>query len=348
MDLSRIARGGENSRDQMNLPENFEPSETDVICGRGSRAFNHPGNERFRQLVDTYVNRYDNAISKVEKGYMLSEIVGIVRHNSPDGGFVKKDPATERWYEVGDFVAREKVSQTFRDALKDKYRSSNESKKLRRQLSQNKSMERISNSTGRLSNQPNVDQMQPAGNAVWSNAMNATFHRTSMSSGPGLQHQGLSAYKSSATKSAPHLNNIITVADIDSILAGSGNNNMSSNNYGWSSHAAQPKRVDPFSAFKQMAKARGFQQGPIVQHQAPVPAPMPTFQQESLLSLDQSLPPLDHNDPLLNDLIHPVEGDEELFDQLAEFVAVNDLPENIDSIFDDSAVDPVPLPHEEV
>lgn len=40
------------------------------------------------------------------------------------------------WHEVGDFLAREKTSQAFRDALHDRYKSSNISKKKRRQEEQ--------------------------------------------------------------------------------------------------------------------------------------------------------------------------------------------------------------------
>jgi hypothetical protein len=51
------------------------------------------------------------------------------------GGFVKQD-SSGRWYEVGDFLAREKTSQAFRDALHDRYKSSNVSKKKRRKREQ--------------------------------------------------------------------------------------------------------------------------------------------------------------------------------------------------------------------
>ena len=118
------------------LPENFVPGENDVICGRGRKAFNHIGNERFRQLVEKRLEEYSNAVAKLEKSYILSDIVCEVRQRSPDGGFVKKDTNSGRWYEVGDFLAREKTSQAFRDALHDQYKSSNTAKKKRRQAEQ--------------------------------------------------------------------------------------------------------------------------------------------------------------------------------------------------------------------
>jgi hypothetical protein len=118
------------------LPEGFAPGDNDVICGRGRKCFNHSGNERFRVIVSGYLDKYSTATSKLEKSYMLSDIVAQVRKCSPNGGFVKKCPETKRFYEVGCFLAREKTSQAFRDALHDQYKSSNSAKKKRRQVSQ--------------------------------------------------------------------------------------------------------------------------------------------------------------------------------------------------------------------
>jgi len=125
------------------LPENFEPGPDDVICGRGKKCYNHIGNERFRQRVLTFLEEYSNAKSKLDKSTVLSKVVDQVRQNSPNGGFVKQDPSG-RWHEVGDFLAREKTSQAFRDCLHDKYKSSNLSKKKRRQEEQAKASDSFS------------------------------------------------------------------------------------------------------------------------------------------------------------------------------------------------------------
>ena len=114
------------------LPANFEPGPDDVICGRGKKCYNHIGNERFRLRVLNYLEEYSVAKSKLEKSGVLSKVVDAVRQQSPDGGFVKQDEKGN-WHEVGDFLAREKTSQSFRDALHDRYKSSNISKKKRRQ-----------------------------------------------------------------------------------------------------------------------------------------------------------------------------------------------------------------------
>lgn len=119
------------------LPSDFNPGPDDVICGRGKKCYQHVGNERFRKRVLTHLDEYSNAKSKLDKSSVLSKVVEEVRQNSPDGGFVKQD-ANGVWHEVGDFLAREKTSQTFRDALHDRYKSSNISKKKRRQEEQAK------------------------------------------------------------------------------------------------------------------------------------------------------------------------------------------------------------------
>lgn len=119
------------------LAIDFVPTADDVICGRGKKCYNHIGNELFRRRVVSMLGEYRKTRSKLEKSKVLSDVVEQVRQNSPLGGFVKQDE-TGRWYEVGDFLAREKTSQAFRDALHDNYKSSNVAKKKRRQEEQSK------------------------------------------------------------------------------------------------------------------------------------------------------------------------------------------------------------------
>lgn len=87
--------------------------------------------------LQTFLDEYSGARNKVDKSAVLNKVVEEVRLRSPRGGFVKQDAAGV-WHEVGDFLAREKTSQAFRDALHDRYKSSNVSKKKRRQEEQAK------------------------------------------------------------------------------------------------------------------------------------------------------------------------------------------------------------------
>lgn len=123
-----------NIREKQLLPKDFCPSESDVVCGRGKAYREWPGNESFRKLIEDRLEDYSNAKGRYEKGIIIREIVDQVRaQSSQGGGFVKQDP-TGRWYEVGDFLAREKTSQHFRDCLHFRYSSSNNAKKRRRQM----------------------------------------------------------------------------------------------------------------------------------------------------------------------------------------------------------------------
>lgn len=114
------------------LPENFCPGDRDVILGRGRQSYLHIGNIHLRALVENRLPEYSKAASKLEKSYILNEIVAQVNNLSPGGGFIRQSPANSRWYKVDTFLAKEKVSQAFRDALHNQYKSSNEYKKQHR------------------------------------------------------------------------------------------------------------------------------------------------------------------------------------------------------------------------
>mmetsp|Transcript_1079 Transcript_1079/g.2288 ORF Transcript_1079/g.2288 Transcript_1079/m.2288 type:complete len:281 (-) Transcript_1079:100-942(-) len=115
------------------LPEDYEPTQYDVLCGRGKKCFVHAGNQTMRDLVQAHLPKYSVATCKMEKGHIISLVYEEICDQAGIGGFIKKDDEG-RWYDVGEFLAREKVSQAFRDALQDKYKSSTASKKKRREL----------------------------------------------------------------------------------------------------------------------------------------------------------------------------------------------------------------------
>lgn len=139
--LSQSSRTGSAAHQMKPLAKDFSPTVDDVICGRGKKCYNHIGNERFRRRVLTMLDEYSNAKSKLDKSGVLSRVMSDVRRASPGGGFVKQDESGQ-WFEVGDFLAREKTSQAFRDALHERYKSSNISKKKRRQQGQAKASDK--------------------------------------------------------------------------------------------------------------------------------------------------------------------------------------------------------------
>jgi hypothetical protein len=119
------------------MPSDFAPGPFDVLCGRGRACKTAAGNLAYRDAVLSSLPQYGAAESKMAKGAIISDIMQTVRSkcheyhkNDAVGGFVKC--VNGLWYEVGDFLAREKTSQCFRDALASNYSSSAQSKYLRR------------------------------------------------------------------------------------------------------------------------------------------------------------------------------------------------------------------------
>jgi len=104
------------------FPKDFTPQSYDIIIGRGRRCFNHVGNQELRRTVASRLVLYLAATSQKDKTEIISSVLEELRDRGIN--FVKLNPRSEKWFDVGDHAAREKISQTFRDALHEKYRSS--------------------------------------------------------------------------------------------------------------------------------------------------------------------------------------------------------------------------------
>ncbi|VEU37031.1 unnamed protein product [Pseudo-nitzschia multistriata] len=89
-----------------------EPSDKDVLMGRGGKSNHHPGNSRYRGEVEKFQERYKNADDKDEKTNISEELVRAIQ--SGGGNFLEKDD-TGAWYIIDDVVARRKVSQALRE-----------------------------------------------------------------------------------------------------------------------------------------------------------------------------------------------------------------------------------------
>jgi len=94
------------------------PNDEDVLFGRGGRTNTHPGNQRLRDIVDTYRSTYSYA-KKVEKPTISKLIVKALRCAQPPSRFLRMNEDTGRWEDVGDKRAAEKVSQTLREKDKE-------------------------------------------------------------------------------------------------------------------------------------------------------------------------------------------------------------------------------------
>jgi hypothetical protein len=78
------------------------------------------GNRRFRMIIDQHLDTYMEVMSRSQKTKIVTTIVKNIRTNAAQsgGGFVRKDLLTRRWFKVSDKLAREKVGQALRDAIK--------------------------------------------------------------------------------------------------------------------------------------------------------------------------------------------------------------------------------------
>ncbi|KAL7536556.1 hypothetical protein ACHAXR_007247 [Thalassiosira sp. AJA248-18] len=111
--------GGANSptprKDHITVPPSKEGikfySRNDVLCGRGGGTNVHPGNRRFRDLINANRRAYLKA-RKNDKPAISRSIVRTIREMN--GRFLKKDEKLGLWFEIGDDGAREKTSQALR------------------------------------------------------------------------------------------------------------------------------------------------------------------------------------------------------------------------------------------
>jgi hypothetical protein len=90
-----------------------EPLENDVLCGRGGSINSHPGNERFRTLVEKRKRVYLTARFKREKRLIANSIVSEIR--ALNGRFLQRDAKSGLWKDIGDEKARDKTSQALRE-----------------------------------------------------------------------------------------------------------------------------------------------------------------------------------------------------------------------------------------
>jgi hypothetical protein len=96
--------------------EPIVPHANDILMGRGGKNNQHIGNEKLRKLARKEAKEYCTS-SKKGKSRIAKGLVTKVRQMQPPGRFLKRNPVTSEWEDVGDEYAREKASQVLRDAV---------------------------------------------------------------------------------------------------------------------------------------------------------------------------------------------------------------------------------------
>lgn len=119
-------------RDELALPDDFEPSPYSVVCGRGRKASDAVGNRRLGVIASMHVKRYSDAQKKEEKSKIVTEILEIVRSACPSSSHAFVRYSNGQWWRVQNLHAREKIGTVLRDCLHSKYKSSTKSKLAKR------------------------------------------------------------------------------------------------------------------------------------------------------------------------------------------------------------------------
>lgn len=94
------------------LPQDYNPSSTDVLCGRGTQYFHHSGNVHFRQVISAYLPRYEASSTKLQKSILVVELISALQSN-----FIRFDYSANLWFVLDDVATRQKIGQTIREII---------------------------------------------------------------------------------------------------------------------------------------------------------------------------------------------------------------------------------------
>jgi len=91
----------------------IDPTENDILFGRGSKSNKHPGNIRFREKARELGSRFISCSSKEEKYKVSEELVEFIK--GENRRFLEKVGPEGLWYEVVGNDIRKKASKALRD-----------------------------------------------------------------------------------------------------------------------------------------------------------------------------------------------------------------------------------------
>ena len=103
------------------LTDIAEPGINDCLFGRGGGTNHHPGNKRYRKIVEDRKETYLTS-KRLDKPLVAMDIITEWRGQDPPGRFLKQNDITKLWDDVGDKKAREKTSQALREKTPVKQR----------------------------------------------------------------------------------------------------------------------------------------------------------------------------------------------------------------------------------
>ena len=130
--LSFTKRNKKSNNDGRNYIDG-EPTDKDVLLGRGGGTNKHPGNIRYRREVESKKPIYRSINCKNEKTAYTNAFKDYV--HSYGGRFLEKEKDTGRWMIADAGKARKKCSQAFREMEKAALKRERSDKKMNRATS---------------------------------------------------------------------------------------------------------------------------------------------------------------------------------------------------------------------
>ena len=100
---------------QLSTP-GYQPTDHDIICGRGRGNFHHEGNKVYLSLLRKTTKSYLVATKRVDKSAIISNVVALLKERG--FRFLKQDEKNKRWYELSNTECYERTAHALRDLIR--------------------------------------------------------------------------------------------------------------------------------------------------------------------------------------------------------------------------------------
>jgi hypothetical protein len=97
------------------LPIDYEPTDNDIISGRGRSFNNHQGNTFFIEILKSNLQQYIDAPKRMYKSIVIDNLLSII--DDSGSRFIKKNTKTKQWYEMNRNESYKRVGHALRDLI---------------------------------------------------------------------------------------------------------------------------------------------------------------------------------------------------------------------------------------
>ena len=92
------------------------PGPGDILLGRGKSIQNHPGNIRYRAIIEKNLARFESATRRGAKAELVKDVLQQVFSSGANFWQLDKSSQNKKWTPVDEKTACEKISHSFRNA----------------------------------------------------------------------------------------------------------------------------------------------------------------------------------------------------------------------------------------